>query len=323
MERLHLVRSEKNSGGAGTPRNIGLKYSYGQYIFLMDADDTIVDTALDELYKTAEEFNADIVHCEKNFQAPDETATTDKKLLKEVFQSRNDDAFVKAPTVISNDVADKTKLFLEGKFWWAPWSHLIKRDLLMEQDIKFSNLSIADDLIFSFFIMIAAKKIVYVPSIVYVWRVLKNSNSREISDPAKTVHRRAGDIFKGITLLDEFTGKFEFFKSHPDYKQSIFEFFTLNQLNYLYHIYAQIPAWQLDGLIRRELAEVKDKTALTAFLFARMNLLNVQLLRAQNLLRQQPKEVQDFQRQNEIIQRQQAQIQELQQQLRNVHDVFR
>lgn len=65
--------------------------------------------------------------------------------------------------------------------------------------------------------------------------------------------------------------------------------------------YAQIPAIQLDELIRSELDKVEDKTALTAFLFSRMSVFNINLMK-----------------QSQIIQEQQAKIQELQAQINSL-----
>jgi hypothetical protein len=114
------------------------------------------------------------------------------------------------------------------------------------------------------------------------------------------------------------------------YKYMIFNNLVNMSAERFLPLYAQIPEWQMDHLIRRELDEVEDKTALTAFLFARMNVLNVQLNQAINLLNQQPKEIQDFQRQQmalqqqqAIIQQQAAQIQQLQQRMNEIQSIFK
>ena len=70
VEKLQLIRSKENSGGAGIPRNIGIRYSCGKYLFITDSDDAITETALEELYTSAKKFDADIVHCEKWYVAP-------------------------------------------------------------------------------------------------------------------------------------------------------------------------------------------------------------------------------------------------------------
>lgn len=69
--RLKLARMKKNSGSAGFPRNKGIEVSRGEYIFNMDADDLVTPTALEELYAQAKNFDADVVHCEKYYQASD------------------------------------------------------------------------------------------------------------------------------------------------------------------------------------------------------------------------------------------------------------
>ena len=322
VERLHLVRSEKNSGGnVGIPRNKAIRLSRGKYLFFMDSDDAIVDDALEILYKTAEKFNVDVVHCEKYFQAPDDTVTTDKNLLKENSDEKVE--FVVEPTFMSDDIEDRVRDFGNHKIIGYPWNKLIRRDLIAEHNIEFPLLRCGEDHVFSFFVICLAKKILRIPNPLYVWRKSPEGVTYGKLPVEKMLHRWTDSLFRGIGIIDEFMNQFEVFNRKPEYRHLIFETFIYYHFGHAFPVYAQIPAHLLDPLIRRELSEVKDKTALTAFLFARMNLLNVQLIQAQNLLRQQPKEVQDFQRQNEIIQRQQAQIQQLQQQLRNVHDVFR
>ena len=321
VERLHLVRSEKNSGGAGTPRNTGLRFSRGKYLFFMDSDDAITETAIEELYDTAEKLNVDVLHCEKCYRAPGDTVTTDKNLLQVRPNEQVD--FVTKPTIISRNLEDRINEFTTYKFWNAPWIHFFRRDFIMNNGIEFPKVKIGDDIIFNFYVICLAEDIARIPNVYYVWRENISSNTRAVLPVDKRINRYGSAILQAIGIFDDFTKKLKFFADHPEFKYAILNFFINDHINRLIPIYAQIPAHLLDPLIRRELSEVKDKTALTAFLFARMNLLNVQLIQAQNLLRQQPKEVQDFQRQNEIIQRQQAQIQELQQQLRNVHDVFR
>ena len=39
QEKLRLIRSEKNSGSGGMPRNIGISFARGKYIYFVDSDD--------------------------------------------------------------------------------------------------------------------------------------------------------------------------------------------------------------------------------------------------------------------------------------------
>ena len=67
-----------------TPRNRGLEISCGEYIFFMDNDDSIIPTALEELYTLAKSFEVDVVHCEKYYEAGD----TANKLLPTSYRKR-------------------------------------------------------------------------------------------------------------------------------------------------------------------------------------------------------------------------------------------
>ena len=194
-----------------------------------------------------------------------------------------------------------------------------------------------EDHIFSFCLICLAKNLLRIPNPVYVWRNNETGMTHGNLPVEKMIHRWVDSLFRGVGIIDKFMNQFESLQKKIELRHMVFDTFIYHHTKKIFPIYAQIPAWQLDPLIRRELDEVKDKTALTAFLFARMNIFNLQLIQSQNLLSQQPKEVQDFQRQQlqlqqqqEIIRQQQqalqqqaAQIQQFQQQLKNVHDIFK
>ena len=63
--RLKIFATEKNSRGAGVPRNIGIKNSSGKYVTFIDNDNMILPDALENLFETAETYGADVVHTEK------------------------------------------------------------------------------------------------------------------------------------------------------------------------------------------------------------------------------------------------------------------
>ena len=64
--RLNLMELQTNSG-AGAARNFGLEMSRGKYVFFMDSDDALTKTAIEEMFNIAEDFQADVVYCEKIF----------------------------------------------------------------------------------------------------------------------------------------------------------------------------------------------------------------------------------------------------------------
>ena len=54
---IHL---EQNTGSANGPRNRGIKESTGNYIMFLDPDDRYTLDAIDTLYKTIKEYDAEI-----------------------------------------------------------------------------------------------------------------------------------------------------------------------------------------------------------------------------------------------------------------------
>lgn len=181
----------------------------------------------------------------------------------------------------------------------------------MEKNISFPLLRIGEDEIFVFKAICLAKNIVRVPNIIYTWRRHSDaiSSSLESITLNQNVERWVNSVFFGIALLDEFMNSLDFFRNHIEYKYLILESFLLGKQGHILPMFAQISPYQLDGLLRKELENVENKTALTAFLFSRMNVFNVALNNQAAILRQTNAHIQ---KQNELIQNLQEKIKLLQ-----------
>ena len=276
--RLKLSHMKKNSGNAALPRNRGIKLSTGEYFYFMDADDAIIPTALEELYTVAKDFNADVVHCQKFYSSPGESASTDKSILTEKQSSIN---LVEAPTPDTQALNERVQKFVQEDFWWTPWSHLIRRETILENDLEFPKINVADDFIFTVYLYLLAEKVVTIPNAVYVWRNLKDSNSHADYTSIKFekfFHRRVNDILSGIQLLYKFTGDFELFQKEPQYKFALIDFFVNKQIWYLYDLYQKFPATIFDKFIQKEFTAIGNDPVVAAFLFGKMMTYYVSLI---------------------------------------------
>ena len=255
----------------------------------VDSDDAITKTALDELYKTAEKYKVDVVHCAEYFFTEDGSISTDKKILQKRHMPSLD--LVSAPTFYLNNAEDRIKNFATGKFWTAPWNYFFRRDFLMQNKIEFPNMRIASDVPFAFFISFLAESIINAPICYYVYRIYAESNSQQVLQPEERIEKRGSSIFRGLECMNKFMEEFEIFQKIPEYKYAVFDFFLRvnSNLPSLLELYTKIPAANLDGLIRREFEKIEDKTELATYFFSRMNLLHLQLIQQQQFIEQMQK----------------------------------
>ena len=269
----------------------------------IDSDDAFTKTALKELYDIAENFKADVVQCDRYYRI------NDNQTLKNTdTNSISPDSYLKSckfvtePTLLS---FDKEKRFLEfqrRQLLWNVWGKLIRRDLISENELKMVGKG-AEDMIFTACLLCCAEKYIRIPNVVYFYRETDNSITRKNYMVAETVHKWIRMLSDGVSYLEKFFSRQRIFSDNVAPKYILYEALTSNFMNYLIPIYAQIPAFQFDELLRKEF----EGNALMAFLFSRMNVFNVQLNQYGAIIQQMNAHIQ---RQNQIIQQLQQQLKE-------------
>lgn len=281
--RLRLAKLKRHSGGATEPRNMGISLSRGEYLFFLDSDDSIMPTGLEEMYALAKKYSADVVHCEKLYSLPENLyhdAEQRKNLKPAAFWPAGDKTFIKAPTLLTEDLEKRTTDFCQRWLTWSVQLQLIRRDYIVENNLRFAGL-ICEDLLFTLCEICSAKKYLVVPNVVYLHRGRSGSFMWRDSDHVeKFLVSRLVSLKDGVRYLDDFLNDFEPFAQRPDLRFMLFNMFTKDLIDHLINIYSQVPAPALDKILRKEFSD-GDNVALSSFFFSMMNIWRLQLMKAQ------------------------------------------
>ncbi|MBR2775398.1 MAG: glycosyltransferase family 2 protein [Selenomonadaceae bacterium] len=219
--RLKILSTKKNSGGAGIPRNVGIKNAVGKYITFVDNDDFIMPTALGEFFELAEEFQADVVHTEKCLVFNDRGETKFKWEELGVQSDEPHDEFVDVPTLETDDLGERINRYLRGKFFWLPWGKFYRREFLIKNKIDFLQVRFSEDMVFCFKCMCLAEKYLRVPNITNIHRVLESSTSKQSYE----VRIALEVMTKVVAEVDKFMSKLTFFKDNQSSRSQVVEYF--------------------------------------------------------------------------------------------------
>ena len=129
--RLKLIHMKKKAGGPSLPRNKGLEMSHGKYIYFMDNDDVIVINALEILYNIAEQTQSELLICKKYFMS----AGVGENFVKSAMLVGNvNDTTI---NLVPEDLLWRLQAWEKNIFEVYPWIKFVRRDFLIENEIKF------------------------------------------------------------------------------------------------------------------------------------------------------------------------------------------
>lgn len=160
-KNIRVIDKRLNEGLA-TSANLGISLANGEYVILVDNDDIIPNYAYEKLYKKAKQENADICIGKANFIVGNSQIEFD---FRENYVWRKEQ--------IITDINKFPELF-EDAFYW---NKIIRKDLLINNDVKLPTGMIYADRYFSHMAYTYANKIAIIPDCVYLWRQIKSSLS--------------------------------------------------------------------------------------------------------------------------------------------------
>lgn len=197
--RLIILKNRINLG-PGKSRNRGIIKATGEFLMFLDSDDWLETNACKELYNFAKRNNADMVRINSSLNKEIETKNTEnrEKFLKETLQE---------------------------KTFWAPWTKMLKNEIIRKNNCYFPEIYISEDAIFSIKTIYFSKKIVSFKKKVYNYFIREDSIMSSKND-----FKKIEDYQKAVEIL------YEFAKENPNmsnYQKEIIYF----KMNFYLKVY--------------------------------------------------------------------------------------
>ncbi|MBQ7454701.1 MAG: glycosyltransferase [Selenomonadaceae bacterium] len=261
--RLKIISLEKNTGSGAVPRNIGLEHARGKYVYFVDNDDFLIDNALEIFYDAAENFQADVCYTEGYFTFGEEIIPTEVQLA-----DWNTEWTVDEPTLEVDAFVKHVEDFAWMRVRWTPWLKFLRRDFLLDNDIKFPPLRICEDGIWTFKLLCFAKRWLRLPTPLYVYRDHQASWSSSHEDtPQEQLRFWVNPLINGVDYLAEFMKRFDFFQRHQDYGLRVMNVLANESFKQTGKAFDKLPPREIYEIFLQELSTSNgDHSALLAYL---------------------------------------------------------
>ena len=295
-DKLKLIKRSKNSGSPAIPRNIGMRCSRGKYISFIDNDDVFTSNALKDMYDSAEQTQADVIHAERFLTNKGSSEELDKnsKLILTHWESGSS---VNKITFETDDIEERVKLFCKRRLFWNVWNKLFRRDFIVENYIEFPEIQMVDDLIFCFYCVCLAKKYVRIPNVFNIYRNRNDSAIRKKSDSIKEhIHKWLNILIEGVNYLNEFMNSNDIFIKNPQLKSRVLDFYILGNFDdRMKPIYLRNPSHVIDKILIEEFSAIPYiNSEIITYLFSKANTYKI-------ILDKQKKQIEELQNQlNEL-----------------------
>ena len=179
----------------------------------------------------------------------------------------------------SNDMVVRLEKLLKTYFWWPPWSKFFRRDFLIDNDIKFPDVKIAEDIVQTFKTICLAKNLLQISPPLYIKRQNKNSLLNRKRTPEEEIIFWTSPLITGFEYLNEFMSTQKFFKENPLYRLQVLHFFANIQFDHMRNAIKALPEERVYKIFLDEFDKTKSsQSALIAYLLFIANTYRNELL---------------------------------------------
>lgn len=165
-ENVNYIKSEKNIGGAAAG-NLGIKAASGKYVILMDSDDVLPKTALENLLHTAQSNQCDVVIGRSK-------SIYKKKIINNKYQL---DWITWTQEMVISDLKE-APFISTAPFYWGK---LFRTEFLREHDIYMIENMINADRYFTCKALKYSRKTAVIHNSCYYWRRFVENSKQSIT----------------------------------------------------------------------------------------------------------------------------------------------
>ena len=213
------VISQKNLK-AGIARNNGLKFASGKYVHFVDSDDWLNENIYKKIFSVTGCEDANLILCP--YLMYNQTS----------HEMKNDYFFSKMSSNMFNRVMSfekNTKLLLNAPV--VPWNKIIKREILVKENLLFDSLKCVNDRSFNFKLLPVAERIIIINEPIITYRVGNNKSLIGVRHQNFDCHFSSFDEIKQLY-------------SNKSYKADIINVFIFDLIHWL-EVFSSNPNYDL------------------------------------------------------------------------------
>lgn len=202
-EHIMVISLEENMRQGGA-RNVGVSYASGEYLIFCDADDWLVGEALEHLYNTAKEQDADVVE----FRIKD---VTDFFTEAEQIEKGNQDFLVELNT---EEQRKEFLLRIDEKISLGSQKKLYRLAMVKENNIRFAEHVVFEEPSFVVPVRLYEKRHYFLDEELYICFLSPNSSMRGVWGEHKWDNRKVWECLiedlKSRNMLNRYHAELEY-----------------------------------------------------------------------------------------------------------------